>query len=51
MATIRVGAWRDGSTGPMEVVSGPIGKEHVHFVAPAAARVPAEIKALPVVRP
>jgi Fic family protein len=45
MATIRVGAWRDDSTGPMEVVSGPVGKEHVHFVAPPAARVPKEMKA------
>lgn len=37
MNRIKVGAWRDDSTGPMEVVSGPIGKEHVHFVAPPAA--------------
>ena len=34
MSKIRVGAWRDDSTGPMEVVSGPVGKEHVHFEAP-----------------
>jgi Fic family protein len=26
---IRVGAWRDGSLGPMQVVSGPIGRERV----------------------
>jgi len=38
MVKIRVGTWRDGSTGPMEVVSGPVGREHVHFRAPAAAR-------------
>src|SRR5437763_1864483 len=31
MTTIQTGAWRDDSTGPMEVVSGPVGKEHVHF--------------------
>src|SRR3954452_616577 len=36
MHSIRTGAWRDDSTGPMEVISGPIGKEHVHFEAPAA---------------
>ena len=38
MRTIRVGAWRDDRTGPMQVVSGPIGRERVHFEAPAAAR-------------
>src|SRR6202162_635836 len=36
MTKIRAGAWRDDSTGPMEVVSGPIGKEKVHFQAPEA---------------
>src|SRR5713226_9242845 len=41
MNKIRVGAWRDDSTGPMEVVSGPVGKEHVHFQAPAAPRLDA----------
>jgi Fic family protein len=45
MSKIRVGAWRDDSTGPMEVVSGPVGKEHVHFEAPAAARLDREMKA------
>jgi Fic family protein len=45
MTKIRVGAWRDDSTGPMEVVSGPVGKEHVHFEAPAAARLDGEMKA------
>ena len=34
MQRIRVGAWRDDSTGPMQVVSGPIGKERVHSEAP-----------------
>jgi Fic family protein len=43
MGTIRAGAWRDGSTGPMQVVSGPIGKEHVHYEAPAAARLSREM--------
>ncbi len=28
--------WRDDATGPMQVVSGPIGKEKVHYRAPAA---------------
>ena len=42
---IPVGAWRDDSTGPMQVVSGPIGKERVHFEAPAAARLDQEMRA------
>jgi Fic family protein len=37
LRTIGVGTWRDDSTGPMQVVSGPIGKERVHYEAPAAA--------------
>ena len=32
-----VGGWRDDRTGPMQVVSGPIGHERVHFEAPPAA--------------
>ena len=45
MTKIRAGAWRDDSSGPMQVVSGPIGKERVHFQAPPAARVNGEIAA------
>jgi Fic family protein len=41
---IRVGAWRDDSGGPMQVVSGLVGREHVHFQAPAASRLEAEMK-------
>src|SRR5580658_8535637 len=44
MSKIRVGAWRDDAKGPMQVVSGPIGKERVHYEAPAADRVRDEIK-------
>src|SRR5271165_1470730 len=44
MSKIRAGAWRDDSTGPMRVVSGPMGKEHVHFEAPKAGRVAGEAK-------
>ena len=40
---IIVGNWRDDSSGPMQVVSGPIGRERVHFEAPAAATIGAEI--------
>jgi Fic family protein len=39
----RVGAWRDDRQGPMQVVSGPIGRTKVHFVAPAAGRVEKEV--------
>ena len=45
MTKIRVGAWRDDSGGPMQVVSGPVGKEHVHFQAPSAERVDREMRA------
>ena len=40
---ITVGAWRTGEAGPMQVVSGPIGKERVHFQAPDAVRVGEEM--------
>lgn len=43
LSKIRVGAWRDDRKGPMEVVSGPIGKERVHFSAPPAEQIDAEI--------
>ncbi|HEV2422528.1 MAG TPA: Fic family protein [Candidatus Acidoferrales bacterium] len=39
----RVGAWRDDSQGPMQVVSGPIGRHKVHYEAPAADRVESEM--------
>jgi len=45
MTKIRAGAWRDDSKGPMQVVSGPIGKKHVHFQAPTARRLDAEMRA------
>jgi Fic family protein len=42
---IAVGAWRDDKSGPMQVVSGPIGRERVHFEAPAAPRLRKEMRA------
>ena len=45
MTKIRAGTWRDDGSGPMQVVSGPIGKERVHFVAPPAARLEHEMTA------
>src|ERR1700733_2453896 len=43
MRAIKVGAWRDDSRTPMQVVSGPEGRERVHFEAPVAARVEGEM--------
>jgi Fic family protein len=43
MHKIRAGAWRDDSRGPMQVVSGAIGRERVHYQAPPAKRVPDEM--------
>lgn len=37
MRKIVVGNWREESTGPMQVISGPMGKETIHFEAPAAS--------------
>jgi Fic family protein len=37
LGKIIVGAWRDDAAGPMQVVSGPIGREGVHYQAPAAS--------------
>jgi len=45
MRKITMGAWRDDNEGPMKVVSGPMGKEHIHFEAPAAPRVEKEMAA------
>jgi Fic family protein len=45
MKRIKVGAWRDDKSGPMQVVSGPIGRERVHYEAPPASRLAAEMKA------
>jgi Fic family protein len=44
MTKIKVGEWRDDKTGPMQVISGAIGKERIHFEAPGARRVRAEMK-------
>ena len=44
MRRITVGAWRTPEVGPMQVVSGPVGREKLHFEAPAAERLPAEME-------
>lgn len=41
---ITVGAWRKPEAGPMQVVSGYVGHERVHFKAPAAERLESEMK-------
>lgn len=45
MTKITVGAWRDDEGGPMQVVSGPLGRERVHYQAPPAALLDREIDA------
>lgn len=44
MHRIVVGAWRNDKRGPMQVVSGRIGKERVHYQAPDAKRLNMEMK-------
>jgi Fic family protein len=45
MHAIAVGRWRGIDAGPMQVVSGPIGREKVHFEAPGADRLEKEMQA------
>ena len=45
MHRITVGAWRPPEAGPMRVVSGPVGRERVHFEAPEAERLDSEMAA------
>jgi Fic family protein len=45
MSRIKVGAWREDQVGPMQVVSGPIGRERVHYQAPIAERLETEMQA------
>lgn len=44
MHKITVADWRDDKHGPMRVVSGPIGREKVHYEAPRANRLKSEMK-------
>lgn len=43
MRRITVGAWRPADIGAMQVVSGPMGHERIHFEAPAADRLGPEV--------
>ncbi len=42
MNKIAIGQWRDDSDGPMQVVSGPVGRRKIHYQAPPADALPAE---------
>jgi len=44
MRTIKTGGWREDTDGPMQVASGPVGREKVHYEAPPATRVPEEME-------
>jgi Fic family protein len=44
MYKIIAGRWRDDSTGPMQIVSGAMGKEKVHYQAPPAREIRKEMK-------
>jgi Fic family protein len=43
MYKITVGEWRNDEHGPMQVVSGPMGREKVHYTAPEANRLEVEM--------
>ena len=44
MRKIAVGRWRDDAKGPMQVVSGSLGRERVHYEAPAATWLDGEMR-------
>lgn len=43
LSQIHVGTFRDDAKGPMQMVSGPIGRQRVHFEAPPADRLAVEV--------
>ena len=45
MHRVKTGAWRDDAEGPMQVVSGPIGRQRVHYQAPPSRQLDAEMRA------
>ena len=46
MSEIIVGDWRDDAQGPMQVVSGPLHRQKVHYEAPPARRLAREVTRL-----
>ena len=45
MYKVKTGAWRDDAKGSMQIVSGPIGRQRVHYRAPPARQLGAEMQA------
>lgn len=43
LSEITTGSWRNDMNGPMQVVSGAIGRQKIHYVAPPANRLPIEM--------
>jgi len=43
LAKIRIADWRNDADGPMQVVSGPVGRQKVHYEAPPAERLASEM--------
>ena len=41
---VKTGSWRNDADGPMQVVSGPIGRQRVHYQAPPAAQLEPEMR-------
>jgi Fic family protein len=44
LSKISTGTWRDDAHGPMQVVSGPMGRQRVHYEAPPAQRLAGEME-------
>lgn len=44
LTKITVGGWRDDAQGPMQVVSGAVSRQKVHYEAPAAQHLPGELE-------
>ncbi|MDR7171669.1 Fic family protein [Nocardia kruczakiae] len=44
ISKVRIGGWRTDDAGPMQVISGPFGRQRVHFEAPPADRLPVEME-------
>lgn len=42
LSPIKVGQWRDDAAGPMQVVSGPLERQRIHYQAPPADRLEAD---------
>lgn len=43
MKRLAVGRWRENDSDPMQVVSGPVGRQRVHYEAPVARLLPQEM--------